>query len=58
MIGGMFLSSLFICLSICLSFVNFNISDIFLNKRDGDFTFGMHTPLMMPFQITIRLTTL
>ena len=59
MIGGiLFLSCLFVCLSVCLSVVNFNIHYNFWTVRGRDFIFGMHTPLMMPFQMTPRSMTL
>ena len=45
MIGGIFL--LF-----CLSVVNFNLCYNFWTVRDGDFIFGIHTPLMMSLQMT------
>ena len=45
-------------LSVCLSVVNFNICYNFLNESDSDFIFGMHTPLMTPFQMTPRSMTL
>ena len=41
-----------VCLFVCLSVVNFNIPYNFWTVRDRDFIFGMHTPLMMPFQMT------
>ena len=47
-----------IVLSDCLSIVNFNIRNNFWAVMDKDFIFGMHTPLMMPFQMTPRLMTL
>ena len=51
MIGGiLFLSCLFVCLSV----VNFNLRYNFGTIRDKDFIFGKHTPLMMPFQLTPR----
>ena len=40
----------FVLLSVCLSVVNFNLRYNFWAVRDGDFIFGMNTPLMMPFQ--------
>ena len=67
MIGGiLFLSCLFVCLSVCLSVclfvclsvVNFNIRYNFWTVRGRDFIFGMHTPLMMTFQMTPRSMTL
>ena len=50
--GILFLS----CLSVCLSVVNFNLRYNFWTVRDRDFIFGMHTPLMTPFQMTPRHT--
>ena len=51
MIGGiLFLSCLFVCLSV----VNFNLRYNFCTLRDRNFIFGMHTPLMTPFQMTPR----
>ena len=50
MIGGILLSCLFV--------VNFNLRYNFWTVRDRDFIFGMHTPLMMPFQMTPRSMTL
>ena len=53
MIGGiLFLSCLSVCLFVCLSVVNFNLRYNFWTIRDSDFIFGMHTPLMTPFQVT------
>ena len=49
---------LFVCLSVCLSVVNFNLRFNFWTVRNRDFIYGMHTPLMMPFQMTPRLMTL
>ena len=49
---------LFVCLSVCLSVVNFNLRYNIWTVRDRDFIFGMHTPLMMPFQMTPRSMTL
>ena len=50
--GILFLSCLFVYLSVCLSdslsVVNFNLCYNFWTIRDRDFIFGMHTPLMMP----------
>ena len=46
MIGGILFLS-------CLSVVNFNLR-YNLAVRDRDFIFGMHTPLMMPFQMSPR----
>ena len=45
-------------LSVCLTVVNFNICYNFWTVRGRDFIFGMHTPLMMPFQMTPRSMTL
>ena len=47
-----------VCLFVCLSVVNFNIRYNFWTVRGRDFIFGMHTPLMMPFQMTTRSLTL
>ena len=63
MIGGiLFLSCLsvclFVCLFVCLSVVNFNLRYNFWTIRDRDFIFGMHTPLMTPFQVTPKSMTL
>ena len=52
------LSVLFVCLFVCLSVINFNLRYNFWTVRDRDFIFGMHTPLMMPYQITPRSMTL
>ena len=41
-----------------LSVVNFNLRYNFWTIRDRDFIFGMHTPLMTPFQMTPRSMTL
>ena len=49
---------LFVCLFVCLSVVNFNLGYNFRTVRDRDFIFGMHTPLMMPFQMTPSSMTL
>ena len=46
------------CLFVCLSVVNFNLYYNFWNVRDRHFIFGMHTPLMWPFQMTPRSMTL
>ena len=46
-----------VCLFVCLSVVNFNIRYNFWTVRGRDFIFGMHTPLMMPFQMTPRSMT-
>ena len=60
--GILLLSCLFVCLSVCLFFclsvVNINIRYYFLTIRRRDFIFGIHTPLMMPFQMAPRLMTL
>ena len=42
---------------VCLSVVNFNICYNFWTVRGRDFIFGMHTPLIMPFQMTLRSMT-
>ena len=55
---GFFPVCLFVCLSVCLSVVNFNLRYIFWTVRDRDFIYGMHTLLMMPFQMTLRSMTL
>ena len=47
-----------VCLSACLSLVNFNLRYNIWTVRDRDFIFGMHTPPMMPFQMTPRSMTL
>ena len=48
-----------VCLSVvCLSVVNFNIRYNFWTARDRDFIYGMHTPLMTPFQMIPRSMTL
>ena len=47
-----------VCLSLCLSVVNFNLRYNFWTVKDRDFIFGMHTPLMMPFQMAPRSMTL
>ena len=47
-----------VCLSVCLFVVNFNLRYNIWTVRDRDFIFGMHTPLMMPFQMTPRSMTL
>ena len=47
-----------VCLFVCLSVVNFNLRYNIWTVRDRDFIFGMHTPLMMPFQMTPRSMTL
>ena len=44
-------------LSVCLSVVIFNIHCNFWTVRGRDFIFGMHTQLMMPFQMTPRSMT-
>ena len=57
--GILFSSCLFVCcLSVCLSVVNFNLRYNIWTVRDRDFIFGMHTPLMMPFEMTPRSMTL
>ena len=57
MVGGiLFLFCLFVRLSVCLSVVNLRYN--FWTVRGTDFIFGMHTPLMMPFQMTPRSMTL
>ena len=45
-----------VCHSVCWSVVNFNLCYNFWTVRDTsrDFIFGMHAPLIMPFQITSR----
>ena len=43
-----------VCLSVWLSVVNFNLRYNIWTVRDRDFILGMHTPLMMPFQMTPR----
>ena len=57
MIGGiLFLSCLSVCLFVCLlSTLTFAIT---WTVRGRYFIFGMHTPLMMPFQMTPRSMTL
>ena len=45
-------------LSVCLSIVNFYIRYNFSTVRVRDFIFGMHTLLMMSFQMTPRSMTL
>ena len=51
-----------VCLSVCLfvylSVVTFNIRYNFWTVRDRDIIFGMHTPLMMPFQNDIKVNDL
>ena len=47
-----------VCLFVCLSVINFNLHYNFWTVRDRDFIFGMHTPLMMPFQMIARSMTL
>ena len=47
-----------VCLSVCFSVVNFNMRYNFWTVKGGDFIFGMHTPLMMPFQMIPRSMTL
>ena len=46
------------CLFVCLSVVIFNLRYNIWTVRDRNFIFGMHTPLMMPFQLTPRSMTL
>ena len=46
------------CLSVCLSVVNFNLRYNLWTVRGREFIFGMHTPLIMPFQTTSRSMTL
>ena len=59
MIGGiLFLSCLSVCLFICLSVVNFNLRYNFWTIRERDFIIGMHTPLMIPSQMSPRSMTL
>ena len=48
---------LFVCMSVCLSVVNFHIRYNSWTVRGRDFIFGMHAPLMMPFQMTPRSMT-
>ena len=43
-----------VCLFVCLFVVNFNLHYNFWTERDRYFIFGMHTPLMTPFQMTPR----
>ena len=45
-------------LSVCLFVVNFNLRYNFWTVRDRDFIFGMHTPLMTPFEMKPRSMTL
>ena len=45
-------------LSVCLSVVNFNICYNFWTATGRNFIFGMHTPQIMPFQMTPRSMTL
>ena len=47
-----------VCLFVCLSVVNFNLCYNFWTIRDREFIFGMHTPLMMFFQMKSRSITL
>ena len=49
---------LFVCLFVCLSVVNFNIRYNFWTVRGRDCVCGMHTWLIMPFQMTPRSMTL
>ena len=46
------------CLSACLSVVNFNLRYNFWTVKDRDFILSMHTPLMMPFQMTQKVNDL
>ena len=48
----------FICLSVCLCVVNFNLRYNFWTVRGRDFIFGMHTLLIMTFQMTPSSMTL
>ena len=43
-----------VCLFVCLPVVNFNIRYNFWAVRDRSFICGMHTQLMMPFQMSLR----
>ena len=56
--GILFWSCPSVCPFVCLSVVNFNLRYNFWTARDRDFIFGMHTPLMKPFQMTARSMTL
>ena len=47
-----------VTLSVTLWQKNFNLGHNFWNVRNIDFTFGMHTQLMKPFQMTPRSMTL
>ena len=47
-----------VCLSVCLSFVNFNFHYNFWTIRDRYFIFGMHTLLMTTSQLTPSSMTL
>ena len=58
MTGGHIVFVLSVCLFVCLSVVNFNLRYNFSTVRDREFIFGMHTTLMMPFQMTPRSMTL
>ena len=53
--GILFLSCVSVCLSVCLSVV---IRYNFWMVRDRELTFGMYTPLMMPFRLTPKPRTL
>ena len=44
-------------LFLCLSVVNLNLCYGLWTEQDRDFIFGMHTELMMPFQMTPRSIT-
>ena len=39
---------------VCLSVTNFNLCYNFWTVKDGDLIFGMHTSLMMPFQVDTK----
>ena len=58
MIGGILILSCPVYLSVSSSVVNFNLHYNFRTVRYKDFIFGMHTPQMMPFQMTPRSMTL
>ena len=47
-----------VCVSVCLSEVNFNLHYNFWTVRERSFIFDMHTPLMTPFQMTPMLIML
>ena len=55
-LSGFFFVCLFVCLSVCCQLLTFAIT--FELKRGGDFIFSMHTPLIKPFQMTLRSMTL